>query len=85
MHKLRVVMKNIDGIIYDDLANIVIMKTLDGEIGIMANHIPIMAMLKKNSSVKIKNDGKEFDLDIKYAVAKVCDNKLEILDFNEEE
>ena len=42
-------------------------------------------MLKKNSSVKIKNDGKEFDLDIKYAVAKVCDNKLEILDFNEEE
>ena len=47
MHKFRVVIKNIDGIIYDDLADIVIMKTVDGEIGIMANHIPMMAKLKK--------------------------------------
>ena len=68
MHKLRVVIKNIDGIIYDDLADIVIMKTVDGEIGIMANHIPMMAELKKNSSVKIKNDGQEFDFEINDAV-----------------
>ena len=85
MHKLRVVIKNIDGVIYDDLADIVIMKTVDGEIGIMANHIPMMAELKKNSSVKIKNDGQEFDFDIKDAVAKVCENRLDILDFSEEE
>lgn len=84
MHKFRVVIKNIDGIIYDDLADIVIMKTVDGEIGIMANHIPMMAELKKNSSVKIKNDGQEFDFEINDAVAKICDNKLDILDFSEE-
>lgn len=85
MHKLRVVIKNIDGIVYDDLAYIVIMKTVDGEIGIMANHISMMSKLEKNSSVKMKNDGQEFDFDIKDAVAKVCDNKLKILDFSEEE
>lgn len=80
MAKLNVSIKSFKENFYDGPADIVIMKTVNGDIGIMANHIPIMTVIE-NSQVKIKNDEQEFSFEINDAIAKVFDNKLTIINW----
>lgn len=80
MAKLNVKINSVDKNLYDGLADIVIMRTVDGELAVMANHIPMAMIL--NAPVKIKNDEKEIFIDIKNAIAKVSDNTLSIINFN---
>ena len=79
--KINVSVSSANKVFYEGLADVVVMKTINGQIGIMANHIPLMTVLK-NGWVKIKNDEEEFSLDIENAVAKVVDNQLDILSFS---
>lgn len=81
MAKLNVSIKSIKKNLYDGLADIVVMRTVNGDVGIMANHIPFMTALK-NSKVKIKNDESEFVFEIGDGIAKVFDNRLTIINFN---
>lgn len=80
MAKLNVSIKSFKENFYDGFADIVIMKTVNGDIGIMANHIPLMTVIE-NSQVKIKNDEQEFSFEINDAIAKVFDNKLTIINW----
>lgn len=80
MAKLNVSIKSIKKNLYDGLADIVVMRTVNGDVGIMANHIPFMTALK-NSNVKIKNDENEFVFSIDDGIAKVFDNTLTIINF----
>ena len=77
MAKLNVKINSVDKNLYDGLADIVIMKTPDGELAVMANHIPMATIL--NAPVKIINDGQEIFVDAKNAIAKVSDNLLSIV------
>ena len=79
--KLKVSIVSADRTFYDGVADIVVMKTLNGQVGIMANHVPMMTILK-DGWVRIKNDGEESLFDIESAVAKVIDNQLDVLSFN---
>ena len=81
MAKLNIIIKKIDKDIYNGAVDIAVLKTIDGEIGIMANHMPIISALN-NGWVKIKNDGQEFVFDIKKAIAKIKDNRLYVLCFD---
>jgi len=81
MAKLNLVIKKIDKNIYDGVADIAILKTIDGELGVMANHIPIVSVLN-NGWIKIKNDGQENIFNIKKAIAKIKDNRLCVLCFD---
>ena len=80
MAKLDVVIKSINKSLYDGWADIVVLKTVNGQIGIMANHIPVINVLS-DAWAKIKNDDQEFLFDIKNAVAEVKNNRLCILCF----
>ena len=80
MAKLNVKINFVDKNLYDGLADIVIMKTVDGELAVMANHIPMATVL--NAPVKIINDKQEISIDIKNAIAKVSNNLLSIINFN---
>lgn len=83
MNKLNVVIRNIEKKIYDGQADIVIMKTIDGDIGIMAHHIAVVTVLDgkcKKCNIKIKSGGHEMDFKIENGVAKVESNELLILD-----
>ena len=80
MNKLNVVIRNIEKKIYDGQADIVIMKTIDGDIGIMAHHIAMATVLDRKCNIKIKDDGHEIDFKIENGVAKVENNELLILD-----
>lgn len=80
MAKLNVKINSVDKNLYDGLADIVVMKTVDGELAVMANHISMATILK--APVKIKNDEQEIFIDIKNAIAKVSDNTLSIINFN---
>ena len=53
MHKLNVVIRDIEKKIYDSQVDVAIMKTIDGDIGIMANHIAMITVLDKNCNIKI--------------------------------
>ena len=47
-----------DAVLYDDKADYVGIPTVDGEIGIMANHIPLVSLIT-SGVMKITKDGKE--------------------------
>lgn len=81
MNKINVCIKSMKKNIYNGTANIVVMKTIDGEIGVMANHIPMITILEK-SQIKIKDGINEFFFDIESGTAKIFDNKLVIINFN---
>lgn len=81
MNKINVCIKSMKKNIYNGTANIVVMKTIDGEIGVMSNHIPMMTILEK-SQIKIKDGINEFLFDIESGAAKILDNKLVIINFN---
>ncbi|MGX7420688.1 F0F1 ATP synthase subunit epsilon [Carnobacterium gallinarum] len=53
MAALRVNIVTPDGLVYDHQANMVVAKTLDGEIGILPQHAPIIVPLQINE-VRIK-------------------------------
>ena len=81
MAKLNVSIKSIEKDLYDGQADIVVMRTPSGDVGIMANHVPLVAALFK-SDVKIKHSGEEFLFKITEGIAEVLNNKLSIIEFS---
>lgn len=51
-----------NGLIYDHHASIVVVKTTDGELGVLPNHIPVIAPLIIDE-VKVKRAGQESHVD----------------------
>ncbi|MCH4168123.1 MAG: F0F1 ATP synthase subunit epsilon [Streptococcaceae bacterium] len=70
-----------NGLVYDHHASLVIAKTLSGEIGILANHIPIVAPLTIDE-VKIRRADSDTHVDwvaVNGGIIEVKDNLVTIL------
>lgn len=81
MTALRVNIVTPDGLVYDHQANMVVAKTLDGEIGILPQHAPIIVPLQINE-VRIKrvdNPEHEDAVAVNGGVMEVRDNVCIIL------
>lgn len=61
-HYLTVNVVTPNGLIYDHHASIVVVKTTDGELGVLPNHIPVIAPLTIDE-VKVKRAGQESHVD----------------------
>lgn len=70
-------------VIYDGQVREVILPTLSGNVGILADHVPYMAPLKADELVIIPNHEKKTDelvsLAIDFGIAEFVDNQLVIL------
>ncbi|KRM18846.1 ATP synthase epsilon chain [Ligilactobacillus hayakitensis DSM 18933 = JCM 14209] len=49
-----------DGSVYDSTSHLVICKTTDGEIGIMPNHVPLLASLAIDE-IRVKKEDESYD------------------------
>lgn len=70
-----------NGLVYDHHASLVVAKTLSGEIGILANHIPIVAPLTIDE-VKIRRADSDTHVDwvaVNGGIIEVKDNLVTIL------
>ena len=66
-------------IVFDDKVDHVVLPTLDGEMGIYANHTPIMTKVKDGTIRIHLMDDRLFNLHFDHGLAKVKDNLLTIL------
>lgn len=70
-----------DGIIYDHQATMLIVKALDGQLGIMANHLPLVAPLQIDE-VRVKradNPEKEDAIAVNGGFMEVSDNVASVV------
>lgn len=70
-----------DGIIYDHKATMLIVKALDGQLGIMANHLPLVAPLQIDE-VRVKradNPEKEDAIAVNGGFMEVSDNVASVV------
>lgn len=70
-----------DGIIYDHKATMLIVKALDGQLGIMANHLPLVAPLQIDE-VRVKradNPEKEDAIAVNGGFMEVSDNVASVI------
>ncbi len=87
----------ISGVKYDDQVAEVILPTLDGEIGVLQDHMPLVSVAT-NGAIAIRKQAKDSDLAREYfatngGVIEVADNELRVLvdeadnaeDINEDE
>ena len=67
-----------DTTLFDGNAKMVVVPGVDGLIGILDNHAPLVSALKKGK-VKVKTSEKEETFDIEGGVAEVSNNKIIVL------
>jgi len=68
-----------DRIVWEGEADMVIARTTDGELGIMANHIPLLGVLVENP-VRIRRDGADVKtVAVKGGFLSVTKEKVSIL------
>jgi len=79
MAKINISIKSNKKIYYENPADIIIIKTNNGEMGVMANHISCVAMLVK-SKIKIINNSKQDFININGGIAYIKNNKILILE-----
>ena len=79
---MRVQLVEPEGEIWSGSAEMVIARTLDGEIGLLTNHAPIIGILYEGSLVQIRPDGGN-EADVFAAVTggflSMADNRVSIL------
>lgn len=64
--------------VYSDTIDTVVIPTVDGEIGILAGHIPLLTQVS-NGELRVTKDGKESFLAIGNGFAQVEGDKISIL------
>lgn len=81
MAKLRVGVVSPEREIWSGEADMVIAKTVDGEIGIMPKHAPVLGVLVEGGLLKIKRGGDESDLvaAVHGGFLSVADDEVSIL------
>ncbi|GAA3411263.1 F0F1 ATP synthase subunit epsilon [Streptosporangium vulgare] len=81
MAKLRVGVVSPEREIWSGEADMVIAKTVDGEIGIMPKHAPVLGVLVEGGLLKIKRGGAESDLvaAVHGGFLSVADDEVSIL------
>ena len=77
-NKIHFQVTTADGAVCDEMVNFVSAPIVDGEVGILAGHAPMIAALKEGV-VKYKIDDKEHYAAISGGVLSVADNELIIL------
>jgi len=77
-NKLHLRVATPDNIKYDDEAEMVIMRCITGDMGILPHHEPTSAILDYGV-LRVMNDGQERRMAVFGGIAQVCDNDLTIL------
>ena len=67
-----------DSTLFNGEATLVVVPGIDGQIGILNNHAPLVSSLVKGV-VKIKHNDKEDHFDIPGGVVEVSSNKITVL------
>ncbi|WP_105957137.1 F0F1 ATP synthase subunit epsilon [Apilactobacillus quenuiae] len=68
-----------DGKVYEcETATLVVVRTMSGQLGIMPNHIPVIASLEVDEA-KVKHDGKEDEIAVNGGFVEFSDNNLTII------
>ena len=68
-----------EGTIFQGQCDFVKFQALNGEIGILSNHAPMLALLKEGKVFIRQEHGKEIAVDIPPAICKVLSNRIIIL------
>jgi len=68
-----------DKIVFDDNVDHVVLPTIDGQMGIYANHTPLMTKVKEGTITIHLRDNRLCNLHFDHGLAKVKDNLLTIL------
>jgi len=76
--KFNVKLISPEGVKYEDEADELILPTLNGQIGVLADHEPLIALLSPGEIV-VKTGGREHYLATHGGVVKVANNTVEIL------
>ena len=79
---LRVALVVPDGEIWAGSAQMVIAKTLDGDIGVMTGHSPVLGVLAEGSVVRIRPDGdgaEEISAAVSSGFFSIADDQVSIL------
>ncbi|MDQ1489884.1 MAG: F-type H+-transporting ATPase subunit epsilon [Actinomycetota bacterium] len=66
-------------IIYAGDASMVLARTLDGEIGILPGHAPLLGVLVPGQLRIVKPDGSEHRATVRSGFVEVCDNRVVVL------
>ncbi|KRM13514.1 F0F1 ATP synthase subunit epsilon [Paucilactobacillus suebicus] len=78
-HKLDVTIVTPDGSVYDKKdATMIVLKTTGGDIGVMANHVPVVAGLKIDA-VKVKFDDSEDEIAVNGGFVEFSNNVATIV------
>lgn len=77
-NKIHFQVTTADGAVCDEMVNFVSAPIVDGEVGILAGHAPMVAALKEGV-IKYKTDDKEHYVAISGGVLSVADNELIVL------
>jgi F-type H+-transporting ATPase subunit epsilon len=67
------------GVLYHGEAAMVIARTVDGEIGFLAGHSPLLADLARGALRILKQDGSEETFTVDSGFVEVCDNRVVVL------
>ncbi len=78
MTKFKIRLISPEGVKYEGEADEAVLPTQNGEIGILANHEPLVALLKPGE-IRLKDGGKEHFLATYGGVVKVANNVVEVL------
>lgn len=78
MEALELRILSAEGTLLEDSADRVTMQALDGSLGVLSGHTPMIAALKAGS-VRYHNESGEHSLDIVGGIAEVARNKVTII------
>ncbi len=67
-----------DGKVYDHSANMLVVSTRSGQLGIMANHVPVIATLNVDAA-RVMHDGKEDEVAVNGGFIEFSNNKATIV------
>jgi len=78
---MRVALVEPEGELWSGSAEMVIARTLDGEIGLLSNHAPVIGILYEGSMVQIRPDGGGPDVfaAVSGGFVSMADNRVSIL------
>lgn len=78
---MRVALVQPEGELWSGSAELIIARTLDGEIGLLTDHAPVIGILSEGSMVQIRPHGGGEDIfaAVSGGFVSMCDNRVSIL------
>jgi F-type H+-transporting ATPase subunit epsilon len=70
---------SVEAMVWSGEADMVVARTTEGEIGILAGHAPLLGQLKEPSRVRIRTGGEEIAYDIAGGFLSISNNQVTIL------